>query len=81
MPQMADGFVNRNWPPIVSAFVRQVNPLMESLLSKMNNSWVTLQVEYATDVMFTSSAALEGLYERCRPQTRKMPPRPARGRH
>jgi hypothetical protein len=61
--RMADRFVNRNWPRILSALARRVNPLMNNLLGKMNYYWVTQQAEYATDVMFKSPAALKDLYE------------------
>jgi len=61
--RMADRFVKRNWPRILSAMARRVNPLMNSLLRDMEYYWVTQQAEYATDVMFTSPAALKSLYE------------------
>lgn len=61
--RMADRFVKRNWPRILSAFARRVNPLMNNLLRGMEYYWVTQQAEYATDVMFKNPAALKGLYE------------------
>jgi predicted transcriptional regulator len=61
--RMADRFAKRNWPRILSAFARRVNPLMNNLLWDMDYYWVTEQAEYATDVMFKSPVSLEGLYE------------------
>jgi hypothetical protein len=61
--RMADRFVRQNWPRVLSAFARRVNPLMKDLLGTMNYYWVTQQAEYATDVMFKKPAALKGLYE------------------
>jgi len=61
--RMADRFVKRNWPRILSALARRVNPLMNTLLRGMDYYWVTQQAEYATDVMFTRPAALQGLYQ------------------
>lgn len=61
--RMADRFVRRNWPRILAALARRVNPLMNDLLQGMDYYWVTQQAEYATDVMFTNPAALKGLYD------------------
>lgn len=61
--RLADTFVRRNWPRILSAFARRVNPLLGDLLRGMSYYWVTEQAEYATDVMFKSPAALAGLYD------------------
>jgi hypothetical protein len=62
--RFADGFVRKNWPRVLTAFARKVNPLMRSLLRNMNYYWVTQQAEYATDVMFHKPAALAGLYDK-----------------
>jgi hypothetical protein len=62
--RLADGFVRKNWPRVLTAFARRVNPLLRSLLRGMDYYWVTQQAEYATDVMFKSPAALAGLYDR-----------------
>lgn len=61
--RFADRFVHKNWPRILSAFARRVNPLMKDLLAGMDYYWVVDQAEYATDVMFRSASALKGLYE------------------
>ncbi|MGB5276175.1 MAG: hypothetical protein WBP02_03265 [Gammaproteobacteria bacterium] len=39
-----------------------LNPLMDSLLGKMQYYWVTSQCEYATDVMFRSVADITAIY-------------------
>ncbi len=61
--RFADNFVKKNWPRILSAMARRVNPLMHDLLSGMNYYWVCDQAEYATDVMFGDRASLKPLYE------------------
>jgi hypothetical protein len=61
--RLADRFVHKNWPRVLSAFARRVNPLMNNLLSGLDYYWVTQQAEYATDVMFRSPVALSGLYD------------------
>lgn len=62
--RLADGFIRKNWPRVLSAFARRVNPLLRNLLRDMNYYWVTQQAEYATDVMFKNPAALAGLYDK-----------------
>lgn len=59
----SDNFIKKNWPRILSAIARRVNPLMNDLLKPMDYYWVCDQAEYATDVMFCNRAALSGLYE------------------
>ena len=61
--RFADRFVDKNWPRILSAFARKVNPLLKDLLSGMDYYWVVDQAEFATDVMFQSPHALKALYE------------------
>jgi len=61
--RFADRFVEKNWPRILSALARRVNPLLKDLLSGMDYYWVVDQAEFATDVMFTSPHALKVLYE------------------
>ena len=61
--RFADRFARKNWPQILTAFARRVNPLMKSLLKDMDYYWVTEQAEFATDVMFQNPAALAELYE------------------
>ncbi len=61
--RFADRFVGKNWPRILSAFARKVNPLLNDLLLGMDYYWVVDQAEFATDVMFQSPHALKALYE------------------
>ena len=61
--RFADRLIGKNWPRILSAFARKVNPLLKDLLSGMDYYWVTDQAEFATDVMFGSHNALKDLYE------------------
>jgi hypothetical protein len=51
-----------NWPAILNRLARRVNPLMGSLLGRMQYYWVTAQCEYSTDVMFKSASDLKELY-------------------
>ena len=62
--RFADRLVKMNWPRILTSFARRVNPLLKDLLAGMDYYWVADQVEYATDVMFKSPAALKPLYEK-----------------
>jgi len=61
--RFADRLVRRNWPRILSAFARRVNPLLRDVLRGMDYYWVIEQAEYATDVMFRDRATLKPLYE------------------
>ena len=61
--RFSDNFHKKNWPRILSAIARRVNPLMNHVLNPMDYYWVCDQAEYATDVMFRNRAALSGLYE------------------
>lgn len=60
--RLADRLVAKNWPRVLTAFARRVNPLLKTVLRDLNYYWVAQQAEYATDVMFHSPAALNGLY-------------------
>jgi len=62
--RFADAFVRKNWPRILSAFARKVNPLMTGLLKRNSYYWITEQAELATDVMFKDRSALKLLYEK-----------------
>jgi hypothetical protein len=63
--ELADSFVDLNWPKILKGLVRSVNPLMnERWFRSLSYYWVVDQAEYATDLIFTSRAALAGLYPR-----------------
>jgi hypothetical protein len=60
--RLADRFAKLNWPRILDRWARQVNPLLDQLLSGYSVHWVVDQAEYATDLLFKSRAALAGLY-------------------
>jgi hypothetical protein len=58
----ADRFAKLDWPKILDRWARQVNPLLRELCPGYPVHWVVDQAEYATDLLFTSRAALAGLY-------------------
>jgi hypothetical protein len=60
--RFADRFVKKNFPRILEAFARKVNPLLNDLLQGMHHYWVIDQAEYATDILFKDRAALKDLY-------------------
>src|SRR5512142_3161425 len=60
--RIADRFAKLNWPKILDRWARQVNPLLRALFPGYPVHWVVDQAEYATDLLFTSRAALAGLY-------------------
>jgi hypothetical protein len=60
--RIADRFAKLNWPKILNRWARQVNPLLCELFPGYPVHWVVDQAEYATDLLFTSRAALAGLY-------------------
>jgi hypothetical protein len=60
--RLADGFARLNWPTILNRWARQVNPLLCEQLSGYTVQWVVDQAEFATDLLFTTRAALTGLY-------------------
>ena len=60
--RLADRFAHLNWPKTLDRWARQVNPLLRDLFSGYSVHWVVDQAEYATDLLFTSRAALAGLY-------------------
>eukprot|EP00913_Durusdinium_trenchii_P010890 g10219.t1 len=61
--KFADRFAKKNWPHVLAAFARRVNPLLSDVLAGMEYYWVMDQAEYATDVMFESCDALKDPYE------------------
>jgi hypothetical protein len=60
--RIADRFAKLDWPKILDRWARQVNPLLRELCPGYPVHWVVDQAEYATDLLFTSRAALAGLY-------------------
>lgn len=62
--RVADRFAKLPWPKILEGYARRVNPLLKRELKNMSHYWVIDQAEYATDILFTSSSALAGLFQR-----------------
>jgi hypothetical protein len=60
--RLADKMVRQNWPRILEAFARRVNPLLRVLFRGQRYYWVTDQSEFATDIIFESRASLQELY-------------------
>lgn len=61
---LADKFAHRQWPRVLDAFARRVNPHL-SILEQAGFGgyyWVTDQAEYATDVFFRNHATLDALF-------------------
>src|SRR5262245_19895558 len=58
--RIADRFANLNWPKILDRWARQVNPLLRELFPGYPLHWVVAHAESATDLLFTSRAALAG---------------------
>ncbi|MCL0098195.1 hypothetical protein M1O19_06795, partial [Dehalococcoidia bacterium] len=61
---LADKFAHRQWPRVLDAFARRVNPHL-SILEQAGFGgyyWVTDQAEYATDVFFRNHAILDALF-------------------
>jgi hypothetical protein len=61
--KFADRFVHKNWPRVLAALAKKVNPLLNDLLANDEYYWVADQAEYATDVMFRDKNALQPVYE------------------
>ncbi|OQB36621.1 MAG: hypothetical protein BWY09_01875 [Candidatus Hydrogenedentes bacterium ADurb.Bin179] len=62
--RFADKFVRTNFPRILEAIARKINPLFNDLLKDMHYYWVIDQAEYATDILFKDRASLKCLYEK-----------------
>ena len=58
--ELCERFAHRNWPRLLNALARRVNPLLAVVEAAGFGGyyWVTDQAELATDVMFRSRAAL-----------------------
>lgn len=61
--RLADRLQHKAWPPVLDAFATQVNPLLKTRLQPYSYYWCAEQIEYSTDIMFTSEATLEPLYQ------------------
>ncbi len=60
---LCEKFAHRQWPRVLDAFARQVNPLLPTLRQAgfRGYFWSVDQAEYATDVLFRDRASLEAL--------------------
>jgi hypothetical protein len=62
--KLADTFATLPWPKILESYAKRVNPLLKDVLKDQTHYWVTDQAEYATDILFRSKQALQGLFPR-----------------
>lgn len=64
--QLADAQLKTDWPALLDGFARAVNPLCPELFGKFQTQyyWSVPQMEWATDLMFESRAALAEIYPR-----------------
>jgi hypothetical protein len=62
--RQADRFARLDWPKILNRYAHQVNPLLRQTFACYKVRWVVDQAEFATDLLFTSPAALTGLYQK-----------------
>jgi len=60
--RFADQLAHQNWPRVLSALARRVNPHFRGLLTGLSYYWVIDQAEYSTDILFEDRAALKDLY-------------------
>jgi hypothetical protein len=62
--RLCDHFAHREWPRVLDAFARRVNPKLAVVEAAGFGSyyWVIEQCEVATDVMFKDRASLLGIY-------------------
>lgn len=60
---LCEKFAHRQWPRVLDAFARQVQPLLPTLRRAgfRGYFWSVDQAEYATDVLFRDRASLEAL--------------------
>lgn len=54
-------FWRRDWPKVLNALARRVNPLLGNWLKGQNYYWAIDQAEFSTDVLFADRAALATL--------------------
>jgi hypothetical protein len=62
--RQADRFSKLDWPKILNRYAHQVNPLLRKELARYRVRWVVDQAEFATDILFKTSAALTGLFQK-----------------
>jgi hypothetical protein len=70
LPKLCQRFAHRAWPTVLNVFARRVHPLLGTIARAGFGGyyWCIDQAEYATDLMFTSRAALAAVY----PDIRRM---------
>jgi hypothetical protein len=62
--RQADRFARLDWTKILNRYGRLVNPLLRQEFNCYRVRWYVDQAEFATDLLFKSSAALTGLYQK-----------------
>ncbi len=62
--RFADRFASLGWVALLDRDAHRVTPVLRDVLAPMQDSWVTTQSEYATDLVFTSPQALQELVPR-----------------
>ena len=62
--RQADRFARLDWAKLLNRYALKVNPLLREDLACYRIRWVVDQAEFATDLLFQSSAALTGLYQK-----------------
>ena len=62
--EAARRFWRRDWPSLLDAWARRVNPLLSDWLAGQNYYWVIDQAEFSTDVLFADRRALTTLRPR-----------------
>jgi hypothetical protein len=62
--RQADRFAKLDWPQILQRYARRVNPLLAKELACYKVRWFVDQAEFATDILFQSPSALNGLYQK-----------------
>lgn len=60
--RLAASFAGLDWPVLLERLAPTINPLFKDLLRGMRYRWSVDQAEYATDILFSESAVLRGLY-------------------
>ena len=62
--RQVDRFATLDWTKILNRYARLVNPLLRKQLACQQPNWYVDQAEFATDLLFSSRAALSGLYQK-----------------
>lgn len=62
--ECAHGFWRRDWPKLLEALARRVNPHLADWLAGQSYYWVINEAEFSTDVLFADRAALATLRPR-----------------